>query len=1013
MDPRTLRVLEYDKALGLLAGQASTALGKEKCLRLRPRGDRGWIGARLAETSEARRLLTDPALGAPPWGGVTDQNDTLGRAGARALLTPGELLAVRDLAAACRRMKGYFERAGEVASRESRVAGGGGRVEGGTWKAERGKGGAKAGRASAEARRESGEGEGGRGRGEGEAEAGAGGRMEPVSRPTAARATHAAPPGEYRRDAGATEGSDAGGTEGESSVVRLGLRVEVYPEIEAAVERTLTEDGEIRPDATPELARLLRARVVLRERLRERMESLAQSFFARGYLQDPLVVERGGRMCVPVLATHQGRFEGIVHDRSGSGATLFMEPLAIVPQGNELRDTELAIDEEYRKILADLSALVGRYATALQADLRRLTALDVIFAKGRLALVQDAQCPEIADYVDLPDARHPLLGKKAVPIDFHLGEASPPAPSEGADALGRRGGEAITTLVVTGPNTGGKTVALKTVGLLGLLAQTGLHIPAGPTCKVPVFQHVFADIGDEQSLEQSLSTFSSHMSQIVKILHKVQAAARIGEGPVLVLLDEIGAGTDPTEGTALAQAILEALHGAFEGSVERGTWNVERGEGRGASAEARRESAEGRGLPPAPSLKGGGSEEGEALAASGGRRGPVSRQTTARATHAAPPAEQRRDAGATEEGGPGRPPGSPLVCLTVVTTHYNELKAFAYNTPGMQNARVDFDARTLEPTYRLLIGSPGSSNAFQVAQRLGLPKTVVSRARERVDQVGRDFARALEQLERTQQDLTARRREAESAGREVERLRAQHQRELEEFHAKRREAMQKGFTEAQEILRDAQERAAQIIRGLQTQEKHTADSERLRQELAEERRRLQEQEAALEQEMRHAEQVVAPPEAPRPLAAVAPGLRVRVADWEREATVIEAVGKDRALVAVGSFQVEVPLADLYPIEEKPGRTEVHVLAVRKKLGVPDEIMLIGKTVAEATADLDKYLDDAALAGREEVRIVHGKGTGALRKGVRAYLKGHRVVESFKPAADAEGGEGATVVRLKG
>ena len=301
MDPRTLRVLEYDKALGLLAGQASTALGKEKCLRQRPRGDRGWIGARLAETSEARLLLTDPALGAPPWGGVTDQNDTLGRAGARALLTPGELLAVRDLAAACRRMKGYFERAGEVASRESRVAGGEARAAGGTWKAERGKAGAEAQRASAEARRESEEGVRAEGGTKGEGVAAAGGRMGPVSRQTAARATHAAPPGEHRRDAGATEG--------ESSVVRLGLRVEVYPEIEAAVERTLTEDGEIKPDATPELARLLRARVVLRERLRERMDSLAQSFFARGYLQDPLVVERGGRMCVPVLATHQGRFD--------------------------------------------------------------------------------------------------------------------------------------------------------------------------------------------------------------------------------------------------------------------------------------------------------------------------------------------------------------------------------------------------------------------------------------------------------------------------------------------------------------------------------------------------------------------------------------------------------------------------------------------------------------------------------------------------------------------------------
>jgi DNA mismatch repair protein MutS2 len=360
--------------------------------------------------------------------------------------------------------------------------------------------------------------------------------MGPVSRQTTPRATHAAPPGGDQ-----------------DSVLRLGLRLQAYPEIESAVEQALTDDGEIAPDATPELARLLRLRVTVKERLRERMDALAQSYFARGYLQDPLVVERGGRMCLPVLATHQGRFQGIVHDRSGSGATLFMEPLAVVPQGNELRDTELAVEEEFRKILADLSALVGQSADAIEADLRRLTALDVIFAKGRLALLQDAHCPEIAAYLDLPDARHPLLGRQAVPIDFHLGDA-------------QGDGVAHTTLVITGPNTGGKTVALKTVGLLALLAQSGLHLPAGATCKVPVFPHIFADIGDEQSLEQSLSTFSGHMSQIVKILSRVQAAARSGEGPVLVLLDEIGAGTDPTEGTALAQAILEALPRAGDAS---------------------------------------------------------------------------------------------------------------------------------------------------------------------------------------------------------------------------------------------------------------------------------------------------------------------------------------------------------------------------------------------------------------------------------------------------------------
>ena len=864
MDARTLRVLEYDKVLALLAAQASTGLGRDKCLRLRPRAEAEWVAERLAETSEARGLLTDPALGAPPWGGVTDQTDTLGRAGARAMLTPGELLAVRDLAAGCRRMRGYFERAEEVGS-----------PRGGTGVSPV---------------------SGGAGSGRGEA---------------------AAPPPRHRRDAGATQ------TE---SVLRLGLRLQTYPEIESAVEQALTDEGEIAPDATPELARLLRLRVTVRERMRERAEALAQSYFARGYLQDPLVVERGGRMCLPVLATHQGRFQGIVHDRSGSGATLFMEPLALVGPGNELREAELAIEEEFRKIIADLSALVGRQAEELRADLRRLTALDVIFAKGRLALVQDAHCPELAGYLDLPDARHPLLGKKAVPIDFHLGDE-------------------FTTLVITGPNTGGKTVALKTVGLLALLAQSGLHLPAGPTCKVPVFPHVFADIGDEQSLEQSLSTFSGHMTQIVKILSRVQAAARTGEGPVLVLLDEIGAGTDPTEGTALAQAVLEALHGAFS-----------------------RDSA---------------------------------------GFQACVGDEEKGNAGleacATPSGG----------CLTVVTTHYNELKAFAYNTPGMQNARVDFDARTLEPTYRLLIGSPGSSNAFQIAQRLGLPKAVVARARARVDQVGRDFARALEQVERTQQDLAARRREAESAGREVERLRAQHQQELEEFHARRREAMREGFGEAQEILRAAQERAAQIIRDLQTQEKHTAEAERLRQELAEERRRVQQQEAALEQEMRRAEQTVAAPEAPRALERVEPGQRVRVADWERLATVVEAVGTDRALVAVGNFQVEVPLADLYPVEEKPLRTQVHVLSLRKQMNVPDELMLIGLTVAEATEDLEKYLDDAALAGKAEVRVVHGKGTGALRKGVHAYLRGHPAVKDFHIAEDKEGGEGATVVRLRG
>lgn len=796
MDARTLRVLEFDKVLALLAARAATRLGQERCLALRPRPDATWVAERLAETTEARALLA--ALGAPPFGGVTDVREELDRAGVGGVLSATELLAVRDLAGACRRMHAYFERAAEESAGEALVA--------------------------------------------------------------------------------------------------LGLRIVGYPEVEEAIGRALTEDGEVAPDASPELARLLRLRTQLRERLRDRMESLAQEYFRKGVLQDPLVVERAGRLCLPVLSQFQSRFPGLIHDRSSTGMTLFMEPMAVVGQANELREAELALEQEKERILAELSALVGRQAAALRTDLRRLTALDLIFAKGRLSLDEDAVEPRLTELLDLPAARHPLLSKKAVPIDFRLG-----------------GG--FRTLVVTGPNTGGKTVALKTAGLLSLMAQAGLHVPAGIHAQVPVFAHVFADIGDEQSLEQSLSTFSSHLTQIVKILSRVQAAARQGEGPILVLLDEIGAGTDPTEGTALAQAILEALHAAG--------------------------------------------------------------------------------------------------CLTVVSTHYNELKAFAYAQEGMENASVEFNAKTLEPTYRLLIGQPGSSNAFSIAQRLGLPKAIVSRAKERLGEVGRDFVRALQQVERTQQELSQRRREAAVTGAELDRLREQHARELEEFHRKRREAMQKGFAEAQEIVRKARQRATEIIAELQAQPKHTAQVERLRAELVAEQVELEQEEQALEQEMRQAETAVAPPEAPRPLTEVTPGQSVRLADWDREGTVVDLLDDGRAVVAVGAFNVEVSVGELYAAE-KPRRPSAggEILRVRKQLTVPAELHLRGRRADEAIAELDKYLDDASLAGREEVRIVHGKGTGALRQAIHQYLRGHPAVASFALAPDEEGGSGATIARLK-
>jgi DNA mismatch repair protein MutS2 len=796
MDARTLRVLEYDKVLAQLAARAQTHLGRERCLNLRPRADAAWITDRLRETGEARALLT--TLGSPPFGGVADLRAELDRAGVGSLLYPTELLAVRDLAGAGRRMRAYFERGEEDF------------------------------------------------------------------------ADHA--------------------------LVILGLRLETYPDLEEAIGRAITEDAEVAPDASPELARLLRARVGLREKLRQRLESLAQEYFRKGMLQDPLVVERAGRLCLPVLTQFQSRFPGLVHDRSSTGVTLFMEPLAVVGQANDLREMELGIEAEKQRILAELSGLVGRQAAALHTDLRRLTTLDFIFAKGRLSLDQDAIEPRLGEVLDLPVARHPVLGKRAIPIDFRLGGS-------------------FRTLVITGPNTGGKTVALKTAGLLALMAQSGLHLPAGLPAQVPVFTHVFADIGDEQSLEQSLSTFSSHLTQIIKILGRVQAAARQGQGPILVLLDEIGAGTDPTEGTALAQAILEALHAAG--------------------------------------------------------------------------------------------------CFTGVSTHYNELKAFAYAQEGMENASVAFNAKPLEPTFRLLIGQPGSSNAFSIAQRLGLPRSVVARARERLGEVGRDFVRALQKVEATQQELSQRRREAVATSEELERLREQHERELAEFHRRRREAMQKGFSEAQEIVRTARARAVEIIAELQAQPKHTQQAEALRAELAAEEATLERQEAVLEREMQVAEATVAPPEAPRPLAKVETGQRVRVADWGRDGTVVELLDHGRALVAVGAFRVEVPVGELYAAAEPPAPAPAgEILILRKQMNVPAEISLRGQRVEAALGDLDKYLDDAALAGRAEVRVVHGKGTGAMRQAVHQFLRQHPAVASFALAPDDEGGSGATVAKLR-
>ncbi len=687
-------------------------------------------------------------------------------------------------------------------------------------------------------------------------------------------------------------------------VAELGMRLREYPELAAEISRCISEEAELKSDASRHLATLHAQAQTLYRRIQDQMNSLIEQYRPRGVLQDPVIVQRTGRWCLPVQSQFQSRIKGIVHDRSDSGATVFMEPTQVVELGNELRETELAIEEEKRRILHDLTSLVATRVEELTQDLQRTSVLDFIFAKGRLALAQNAVEPEITNeqgYINLNGARHPLLEGEVVPIDFWIGED-------------------FTTLVITGPNTGGKTVSLKTIGLLTLMAQSGLHVPAEPGTVIPVFDAVYADIGDEQSLEQSLSTFSSHMTQIIKIVNRISGVQRQGrETNTLVLLDEIGAGTDPSEGAALAMSLLEWLHRA-------------------------------------------------------GSR-------------------------------------------TVATTHFNELKAFAYARTGMANASVEFDVRTLAPTYHLVIGPAGSSNAFEIAQRLGLPADLAARGRELLGGESRDFVRALEHVERTQRELHAEKTQARQAAGEAERLRQRYERDVADLEQRRREAVAEEFADTRKIIAAARARADEIIRELQQQTRHTAATEQLRRELKEVEAEI---EADDEQFARDQQRAAQQQEATRierpPVEEVAAGDHVYAPAFDREAVVREVLDEETALIQIGSISIEVNISDLRQAPEEseppsPPAPPTQRVQMRKKVSVPPEIEVRGMNVDEARAALDKYLDDAALAGLEHVRIIHGKGTGALRQGIHVHLHEHPAVRDFHLADRAAGGEGATEVDL--
>ena len=659
--------------------------------------------------------------------------------------------------------------------------------------------------------------------------------------------------------------------------------------LEDKIMASIPAEDEIADAASSELADIRRKMRAAAARVRDSLQKIISAPSMAKFLQDPIITTRSDRFVVPVKAEFKGSVPGLVHDVSASGATLFVEPMAAVKANNELRELKAREKTEIERILAELSADCAAHREDIDADYAVLVHLDMIFARAKLSFNQDAMEPELSEKgVRLRRARHPLLEKgKAVPIDVELGED-------------------YDTLVITGPNTGGKTVTLKTIGLLCLMAQCGLHIPAAEGSRLPVFERILADIGDEQSIEQSLSTFSSHMVNIVGLL------SECGEG-TLLLFDELGAGTDPVEGAALAIAILEKARS--------------------------------------------------------------------------------------------------LGSVIAATTHYAELKVYATNTPGVMNASCEFDVDTLRPTYRLLLGIPGKSNAFAISQRLGLSEDVIEDARSRVGVSSARFEETIEKLEQTRRIMDRDRMEAARLLLKAEEERKKAAQIRAELEVRLEKAEEKARREADRILTDARNTAESTFREL----------DRMRSEQNEEsdHRRINEARAAMRRELNEARDALRAPEAPAPEQAsarpVKVGDTVLIRSMGVKATVLE-VGADRTLtLQAGILKVNAAEDEVLLLEdEKPAqsaRRESRGVTLRDA-ATASELDIRGMETIEAIPVVERYIDSAVQSKLESVRIIHGKGTGALRTAVQQALRKNKQVKSFRLGRYGEGETGVTVVELK-
>lgn len=660
------------------------------------------------------------------------------------------------------------------------------------------------------------------------------------------------------------------------------------------IKRCILSEDEISDDASANLRSIRRQKVLAAERIHTELNKMLNSSSVRNCLQDFVITSRSGRYCLPVKAEYKSQVPGMVHDQSATGSTLFIEPAAVVKLNNDIRELELKEQAEIEAILAELSAKASEFTDELLTDFQVLTTLDFIFAKAQISKQYKCSCPVMNtnNYINIKKGRHPLIDPhKVVPIDIYLGKN-------------------FNLLIITGPNTGGKTVSLKTVGLLTLMAQSGLHIPALDHSELAVFDNVFADIGDEQSIEQSLSTFSSHMTNTVNILKEADAHS-------LILFDEIGAGTDPTEGAALAISILNDLH----------------------------------------------------------KRG----------------------------------------ITTMATTHYSEIKVYALTTDGVENACCEFDVESLRPTYRLLIGIPGKSNAFAISKKLGLPDYIIKDASARMDADDVQFEDLLSDLEHSRITIEKERAEINAYKQEIQQLKDELKTKSDRLDERRDKILRKANEEAAAILKDAKEYADQTIK---TMNKHGMTV-----------KELEKQRSAIRDKMNKRQEKLSV-QAAKPKAHKAHdisefkvGTHVRVLSMNLIGTVTAPPSpKGEITVQMGSLSTKTKINNLEilvgykdPEEAKKapkGAGGSGKIKMSKAASISHEINLLGLTVDEAVAKLDKYLDDAYISRIPQVRIVHGKGTGALRNGVTAYLRGVPYIKSFRLGEIGEGDTGVTIVDFK-